>query len=106
MDYLWDFGRTPPPGSGTVSNCTTARIRISVESAVLSGEENAFAFCAGGQRTLQPERFNLSEDRFTDELASALAAARGVEFCQEPGVDGEANQFLTFCADVWHGFGI
>jgi hypothetical protein len=53
-----------------------------------------------------PERFHLSEDRFTDELASALAAARGIEFCQELGVDGEGNQFLTFCADVWHGFGI
>jgi hypothetical protein len=53
-----------------------------------------------------PERFHLYEDRFTDELASALAAARGIEFCQEPGVDGEGNQFLTFCADVWHGFRI
>jgi len=30
------------------------RIRISVESAVLSGEENAFAFCAGDSARYSP----------------------------------------------------
>src|SRR4029077_2855850 len=84
LDGLWDFGRTP--------NSDFCRVRCPQR------RRKCICILRWGQRTLQPERFNLSEDCFTDELASALAAARGVEFCQEPGVDGEGNQFLTSCA--------